>query len=814
MPHRRRFMSLVTGALAVALAAAPMVALGPPEAAAGATRPAAASASSTAPGVTTANPSVTSFWSTANSSSVTLRWTGLTDRAKTYTVRRDDGTGTPSPTAGTLVYEGTSFRAVDTAVEPWTTYRYTVWADDGAGGFLDPSSTQATTSVQTVTGLGARAAGATGAAVSWSPTNDPGVAAVTITRTNPDGTTRTVYSGAATSATDSGLVPGVQYSYTAVAQDASGRRGPAGPNVLLSTNRTWTTTTASPYAGWPGALACPTTTWCMVVNNTGTFQVMSGATWSAPVQAFAASALPDRYPPVVTSLTCPAVGRCSAVRDGRIVDFVNGGWRSAGSPSSGWSSVDCPTTTYCVAIRRDGWSTTRTGTTWKAPVRIGTLKGVDWWEVSCQAAARCFAIATGATTYTSWRGTLTSSWSTGYLGSYADGNAYRISCTPSTCLALGDRVRVTVTGTTWSLQPLPQLNNGDDWTNELSCGTPSLCVALNYGDIARWSSTAVLERTKLSAGSGTMAAVACPRAGTACFAVDNRGRFYRWTSTTHWVQVATMAQTTGGTGRVGCLSTTSCFFVDSNGWLVAWNGTKWTRSGKYFTQPAVVECSGPGFCVAVDRTNRVYRVWAKGAWGAARTMPLAAADVSCSSPTLCLAVDDRGNASRWSGSSWSAPVLALTDSWNLGSRVSCAPGGPCMLVASDGRYRQFTGYTLTPVRTLPSGFPADGVMVSCGAPTSCVAVVDQGQWAQWNGSSWTAHASDSNAYRLGTLTCLTGTHCLATHPYSNDEVPEVWNSGAWHEDGRYAPDEVPYAPECPTMATCFVAGGTTVSRSS
>lgn len=33
-------------------------------------------------------------------------------------------------------------------------------------------------------------------------------------------------------------------------------------------------------------------------------------------------------------------------------------------------------------------------------------------------------------------------------------------------------------------------------------------------------------------------------------------------------------------------------------------------------------------------------------------------------------------------------------------------------------------------------------------------------------------------------------------------------------DGTYAPDEIPYAPECPTMATCFVAGGTTVSRSS
>jgi hypothetical protein len=662
-----------------------------------------------------------------------------------------------------------------------------------------------------VSDLAAKSATATSAAITWTAPTDPGLAAVTVTRTDPTGAARTVYSGTATSATDTGLVPGLKYSYTAVAEDASGRRGPVSPNVMFTPNRTWATTPASPYAGWPGALACSTTTWCMVVNNTGTFQVMSGSSWSAPVRAFGASSNPDRPGSVVTSLTCPAAGRCLAIRSNMIVEFTGGTWRSAGAPSSGWRAVDCPTTTYCVAIRGDGWSTTRVGTTWRTPVRIGTLRGVEWWEVACQAAARCFAVATGTSTYSSWRGTLTSTWSTAYLGSYSQGNAYRISCSSSACLALGDRVRVTVSGTSWTLQTLGP-HDVDDWTNELSCGTPSLCVALNYGNIARWSSTALLERTKLSAGVGTMAGVSCPRTGGACFAIDNRGRFYRWTPTARWV-LATTLQTTGGVGRVGCLSTTSCFLFDSNGWLVAWNGATWTRSGKLFTQRATVECAGTGFCIAVDRISKAYRVWSKGGWGAAKAMPLAAADISCASATLCLAVDAEGRASRFNGAGWWAPVAALTDPYADGPAVSCAPGGPCMLTSSEGTYRRYVGTAFTTTARLPSGLPAEDRMLSCATASSCVLAVQSGSWAQWNGSAWSVHVLGWSAYRFGTLTCLTPSHCLATHPYSNDTSPTAWNSGTWSDDGTYAPDEVPESPECPTMATCFVPGGTTVSRS-
>ncbi|GAA2471165.1 hypothetical protein GCM10009858_05630 [Terrabacter carboxydivorans] len=728
-------------------------------------------------------------------------------------VRRDDGTGTPTPASGTLVYSGNELRAVDTTVTPWTRYRYAVWAEDGAGGYLQPAVTTTTTSVQPVAGLSATGTSATTAALTWTAPTDPGVAAVVVTRIGPLGALHTVYSGTGTTATDSGLLPGYVYSYTAVAQDASGRSGSAGRAVALVTSRTWTTTAASPYAGWPGAMACASSTWCMAVDNTGSYQVMSGTTWSKAVAAFGMSPDPE-WEPVISSLTCPAAGRCSAIRSGRVVEFSNGGWRSAGSPSSGWTSLDCPSTTSCIAIRRDGWSTTRVGTTWTAPVRIGTLRGVDWNDVACQAAGRCFAIATGSTTYSSWRGTLAgTAWSTGFLTGYQTGSLTSISCSSSSCLALGERVRVMVSGSTWSVRSLePSTYIGS--TSQVSCATPTLCVALNFDSVERWSGGSVVERSRLSANIGQVRSVSCPRTGGACFAVDDRGRFYRWTPTTHWVLLGTYDQTTGGVGRIGCRTADSCFFVDRNGWLVGWNGATWTRSGKYFTQPATVECSGTGFCIAVDSINKVYRVWSGGAWGASKPMPLAAADLSCASPTLCLAVDEQGRVTRFTGSGWSTPVAALTSQWNDAPRVSCPTGGPCMLLSSNGSYRQYSGSALTATKQLPSTFPALGSLLSCGSPTMCIAVVDSGDWAQWNGSTWTIHPQDFTAYRLGTLACVSAEQCLATYGYSNDDVPVTWTLGGWAAGLPSYPPDGHGRPECVSLETCFMAGTTTVSRSS
>ena len=769
----------------------------------------------TATATPTGNTDPTVWWWSVTPSTASVRLVWSSYRTSTVMVRRDDGTGTLTPTTGTVVYSGSGSSVVDTDVTPWTRYRYTLWADDGAGGWVSPRSTTTETAVQQVTGLTATLAGATSATITWRYPTDPGAAAVVVTRTDLRGPARTLYTGTGTTVVDTGLLPGVTYTYTAVAQDASGRRGAVSPAVGVTTKRTWSTTVVSPYAGWPGAMACATTTWCMSVDNTGAYQVMSGTTWSAPVRAFTAEEYPWGSSPVMGSLTCPAAGRCLAVRRGAVVEFSGGTWRSAGSPSTSWSSLDCPTTTYCIAIRRDGWWTARVGTTWRAPARIGSLRGVEWNDVACQAAARCFAIATGSSTYSNWRGTLTSSsWSTAYLGDYQQGNVASISCSASTCLALGDRARVTVSGTTWSLQHLSDQLDVVDYAVQLSCGTPSLCMSRNQGSVTRWSSTALQERTVLSAGIGDIAAVSCPRNSSVCFAVDNRGRFYRWTSTSHWAFVSTYAPTTGGVGRIGCRTATSCFFVDMNGWFVVWNGTAWTRTGKYFTQPALVECAGTNFCLAVDGVNKVYRVWTNGSWGPTKTMPLAAGDVSCASPTLCLAVDDRGRMSRFSGTSWWAPVASITDSVGTGPRISCAPGGPCMLLSSDGRYRQYAGSTLTATKALSSAFPAYGALLACGSASMCIAVADAGNWAQWNGSTWTAHPGDIRSYRLGTLTCPTAEHCVGAHIYSNDYSTPSWVMGEWSEGDSYAPDSTPGVPECPIVATCFIGGGTTVSRSS
>ncbi|WP_374971048.1 hypothetical protein [Terrabacter sp. BE26] len=813
-PHRhRRFTSLVTAALAAALAATPLIALGPSGGVAAAAQD---SAVVTAPASTTADPSVLLFTAKPGGRSVALSWCCGTTPPRTYTIRRDTGTGTPSPDSGTLVYQGTALQTVDSGLEPWTTYRYTIWAEDGAGGFLAPKSIVTATKLPPVADVQAKMAGATSTTITWSAPTDPAVVGVVITRTDRQNVARHIYSGPGTTATDTGLVPGLEYTYTAHPMDVSGRLGQISGFVRVTTNRTWTTLPASPFVGWPGAMACATSTWCVAVHNTGAFQVLNGTTWSKPVQAFASAPDPSStYEGLVSSLTCPAAGHCLAIRYGAVIELSGGTWRPTGSPIGGWTSLDCPTTSYCVAIRRDGTYTTRNGTTWRAPARIGSLRGVEWNDVACQAAARCFAVATGNATSSNWRGTLTSTgWSTAYFADYQAGNPRTIACSATSCLALGDRIRVTVSGTTWSFQTLPSSNSVDDYAQQLSCGSPTLCMSKNQGNVARWTSTTLLERRKLSAGIGDIRAVSCPRTGGACFAIDDRGRFYRWTSTAGWALVSTSVQTTGGVGRVGCRSTMACSFFDFNGFLVSWNGSSWTRSAKLFTQPAAVECSGAAFCLAVDGTNRSYRVWSGGSWGAAKTMPLSAVEFACSSPTLCLAIDEQGRLSRFAGTGWWAPVATITDRWGRGPELACSTGGPCMLLSHNSTYRQYAGSALTAIRRVPTTLPDDELLLlSCGSATSCLAVFDSGVVGQWNGSAWAFQGAQSEAYRLGSLACVNASHCLAGHGYSNDTWPVMWNSGVWTNDGTYPP-EGHSRPVCLDLTTCFVGGVTTVSRSS
>lgn len=821
-PHRR-FTSFVTAAVAAVLAAAPLVALGPSDSAAAAARPvavaqpaAAPPAAVGAPGAAAVDPSVITFTAEPGGTSVALTWCCGGNPMKNFTIRRDDGTGTPTPTTGALVYDGPLFKTTDSGLAPFTRYRYTIWAGDGAGAFLAPESIVTATTVPPVTRLAANMAGATSTTITWNAPTDPIVASVVVTRTGPDNVSREVYRGAGTTATDTGLVPGLTYTYTAHAEDTSGHQSQT-RSARVTTHRTWTATTTSPFVGWPGAMACATSTWCVSVHNTGAFQVMSGATWSKPVQAFSPAQDPSSiYEGVIGSLTCPAAGRCLALRNGNVIELSGGTWRPTGSPLTGWSSLDCPTTTYCIAIRPDGLFTTRTGTTWRAAARIGTLRGVTWNDVACQAAARCFAVATGNATYSNWRGTQTSAgWSTAYFADYQAGNPSTISCSASSCLALGDHIRVTVTGTTWSFQSLPTSTGVDDYAQQLSCGSPTLCMSKNQGNVTRWNSTTLLERTRLSAGIGELRAVSCPRAAGVCFATDDRGRFYRWTPSTRWALLGTSVETTGGVGRVGCRTTTACSFFDHNGWLVSWNGSSWARSGKLFTQPASVECSGTTFCIAVAGASRSYRVWSGGAWGAAKAMPLEAVDLACASPYLCLAIDQQGRLSRFNGVGWWAPIATITDQWARGPQLSCAPGGPCMLLSSNSTYRQYAGTALTPVRRLTTTIPEDAtLLLSCGSPTSCLAVLDSGVVGRWNGSAWTFQPAHPDAFRLGSLSCVTATHCLASHGYSNDDWPIAWNSnGSWTDDGTYPPEWHSKA-ECLDLTTCFIGGTTMVSRSS
>src|SRR6058998_3169702 len=186
-------------------------------------------AAGTTPSVDTTPPSTpTGLTGTAaGSTAANLSWSASTDNVgvTAYILLRN-GVQVATPAA-------TSF--TDTGLSAATTYSYTVAARDAAGN-ISPNSTSVsvttasaadTTPPSMPTGLTVTAAGSTGANLSWNASTDNvGVTGYIVSR---DG----IEAGTAATATyaETGLSPGVTYSYSVAARDAAGNRSHASPNA-------------------------------------------------------------------------------------------------------------------------------------------------------------------------------------------------------------------------------------------------------------------------------------------------------------------------------------------------------------------------------------------------------------------------------------------------------------------------------------------------------------------------------------------------------------------------------------------------------
>jgi hypothetical protein len=212
--------------------------------------------------------------------------------------------------------------------------------------------------------------------------------------------------------------------------------------------------------------------------------------------------------------------------------------------------------------------------------------------------------------------------------------------------------------------------------------------------------------------------------------------------------------------------------------------------------------------------------------------------VSCPTPTDCVVAPDETDSSgpligQWNGSTWSAMVFP--GSWPAGDytigAVSCASADACAVVGTSfiGPAGQaalsewWNGSTWTretfrtPYKFIPKA-------VSCSSAANCLAV--GGSLAEhWNGRTWTlehpAVPPRGKFVELTAVSCRTSVDCVAVGGFSvapyEGVVPlaEGWNGRTWTIQDDTLPAGIasyfPQSVSCPSAATCFAAGLTTVA---
>ena len=124
--------------------------------------------------------------------------------------------------------------------------------------------------------------------------------------------------------------------------------------------------------------------------------------------------------------------------------------------------------------------------------------------------------------------------------------------------------------------------------------------------------------------------------------------------------------------------------------------------------------------------------------------------VDCVTSTFCIALDRFGNAARFDGTTWGAPVSTGV----VEGRLSCASTSFCMVVGG-GSYNVFNGAAWSSSRAAPLGATFNDV--DCAAPSHCVALTngsarsfDAGVW----GAPTTLFPSASEIECVGAAWCM------------------------------------------------------------
>lgn len=167
------------------------------------------------------------------------------------------------------------------------------------------------------------------------------------------------------------------------------------------------------------AVACPTSTFCAVVDNTGHTYTLRNGTWLPPLSfddppgSGAAAPTTALYQAGVIGVWCSSSSSCIAVVGTSILDWDGTTWHeepvpwtaAPGAATVQAGAVACPTSTLCALVHDTGVSYRITGKSWSPLETVDPQGGLD--SISCPTTSFCLAADHGGSVVT-WNG---SSWS-------------------------------------------------------------------------------------------------------------------------------------------------------------------------------------------------------------------------------------------------------------------------------------------------------------------------------------------------------------------------------------------------------------------
>lgn len=281
---------------------------------------------------------------------------------------------------------------------------------------------------------------------------------------------------------------------------------------------------------------------------------------------------------------------------------------AASITSGSFTSVSCPTTTFCAATLGNGKAYFYNGAHWTAQ---SALSGVPIVSISCTSATFCMAVDDSTSSpYGSgawiWNG---KTWSGSLPGIYLTS----VSCTsPTFCMVIGN-LNPGVYASAW---------NGTSWTpqaeidspagnSQVSCASPTFCAVVDdNGDAITFNGKSWSSPDSIDAGVlQPLAAVSC-RTATFCMALDGFGQAFKWTGTA-WTG-PTGVEADAGVTAVSCPSTAFCVAADISGNVVTYYSGTWSTPDPADPQPAnvfngftTISCATVAFCAGLDASGNV-----------------------------------------------------------------------------------------------------------------------------------------------------------------------------------------------------------------